>query len=61
MDNHADMYYLGKNYRPISFMSEECSVTPFLSEYSKVINVLICIAATAYTLTSGEVIILLFG
>ena len=61
MDNHADTHCLGKNCRPISFTSEECSVAPFLSEYSEVTNVPIGTGATAYTLTSGEVIILLFG
>ena len=60
MDNHANIHYLGKNCRLISFTLEECSITLFLSEYSKVTIVPSCAGATAYTLTSGEAIILLF-
>ena len=55
------MHYLVKNYRLILFVLEECSVTPFLSKYSEVINVHIYVGATACTLTSGGGIILLFS
>ena len=34
MDNHADTNVFGRNIRPISFTSEECTVTTFLAEYS---------------------------
>ena len=37
------------------------SVSPILVEYSEQINIQICTGATAYSLESGEMIILLFG
>ena len=60
-DNHADTTCFGKNFRVISFTSEVCSVSPFLSEYDSVTDVPICTAATALELESGETIILEFG
>ena len=61
IDNHADSTCFGKNFRVISFTSEVCSVSPFLSEYDSVTDVPICTAATAVDLESGETIILEFG
>ena len=40
---------------------QECSVSPFLAEYSEHINIQICTCATAYSSESSEMIILLFG
>ena len=56
IDNHADTHVFGKNFRPIYFTSEVCSVTPFLDEYKEQENVHICTGATAYETKFGETI-----
>ena len=61
IDNRADTTCFGKNFRVISFTSEVCSVSPYLSEYDSVTDIPICTAATAVDLDSGETIILEFG
>ena len=61
VDSHADTHCFGRNFRPISWTGHECSVAPFLAEYSEQINILICTGATAYTTVDGEVVILIFG
>ena len=61
LDNHADTTCFGKNFRVISFTSEVCSVSPYLSEYDSLEDIPICTAATAVELESGETIILQFG
>ena len=61
VDNHADTHVFGKNFRPIYFTSEVCSVAPFLDEYQEQEEVQICTAATAFDTTHGETIILRFG
>ena len=61
IDSHADTHCFGRNFRPIHWTGQECSVAPFLSEYSQQENIQICTGATAFTLDTGEVIILLFG
>ena len=53
--------FFGRNIRPISFISEECTVAPFLEDYSEQVNIPICTGATFYTMESGEVRILIFG
>ena len=55
MGNHSDTHCFGANFRPISFTSEEFTVTPFLTEYAEQINVPICIGVADLTLDSGEV------
>ena len=61
IDNHADTHCFGHNFRPMHWTGQECSVAPFLAEYSEQINIQICTGATAYTLETGEMVILLFG
>ena len=61
MDKYADTHCFGRNTWPISFTSEEYTVTPFLEKYSEQVNIPICTGATLYTMESGEVIILIFG
>ena len=61
IDNHADTHCFGQNFRPIFWTSQECTVSPFLAEYSEQVNIPICTAATSYTLPTGEVILLIFG
>jgi len=61
IDNHADTTCFGKNFRVISFTSEVCTVSPYLSEYDSINDIPICTAATAVDLESGETIILEFG
>ena len=60
MDSHADTHCFGRNFRPISWTGHECSVAPFLAEYSEQVHIPICTGITTYTLDSGEVVILLF-
>ena len=61
IDNHADTHCFGRNFRPLAWTGEECSVAPFLPEYSEQENITIFTGATAHTLDTGEVIILVFG
>ena len=61
IDNHADTTCFGKNFRAISFTSQVCTVSPYLSEYNSLSDIPICTAATAVDLDSGETIILEFG
>ena len=61
MENHADTHCFGANFRPLSFTSEECTVSPFLTEYAEPMNVPICTGVTYLTLDSGEVVMLEFG
>ena len=60
IDNHADTHCFIKNFRPLSLSNLMCSVSPFLSEYTATDNVEICTAATAWTIHSGQVYILVF-
>ncbi len=55
------MHCFGRNFRPVHWTVEECSVAPFLAEYSEVEHIAICTGATAFTLEGREVVILLFG
>ena len=61
VDSHADTHCFGRNFRPIFWTGHECSVAPFLVEYLEQVNIPICTGAMAYTLVSGEVVILVFG
>jgi len=61
LDNHVDTTCFGKNFRVISFTSEVCSVSPYLSEYESIEDIPICTAATAVDLDTRETIILEFG
>ena len=61
IDSHADTHCFGRNFRPIFWTGQECSVAPFLPEYDEQENVRICTGATAYTMDNGEVVILVFG
>jgi len=61
IDNHADTTCFGKNFRVISFTSEVCTVSPYLSEYESMEDISICTAATSVDLDRGETIILEFG
>ena len=46
MDKHSDTHCDGRSIRPISFASEECTVTLFLVEYYEQVNIPICTGAT---------------
>ena len=61
IDSHADTHCFGSNFRPIYFTQHECTVSPFLPEYSEQVNIQICTGATAYTAENGEVFVLIFG
>jgi len=58
INNHADTTCFGKNFRAVSFTSEVCSVSPYLSEYDSLEDIPICTSVTAVELDSGETIIL---
>jgi hypothetical protein len=62
IDNHADTTCFGLNFTAISFMGEQCDVSPFSDSYDKMLNVPIATAATAWdNPDTGEVIILTFN
>ena len=61
MDNHVDNHCFGENFQPISFTSEDCTVSPFLPEYTEQVNIPICNGVSDLTLNSGEVLIMDFG
>ena len=61
MYNHTDTHCCGGNIRMMSFASEECTVAPFLEDYSEQVNIPICTGATSYIMESREVIIIIFG
>ena len=61
MDNHADTHCFEANFWQLSFTSEDCTVSPFLPQYSEQMDVPICKGVTYLTLDSGEVVILDFG
>ena len=61
IDNHADTHCFGRNFTPFMWTGLSCSVSPFLSEYDTMDDVKICSAATSYTASTGETIILIFG
>ena len=50
IDNHTDTTCFGKNFKVISFTSEVCNVSPYLSECDSVTDIPICTAATAVDL-----------
>ena len=60
IDNHADTHCFGKNCRRLSLSDLMFSVSPFLSRYTNTDNVEICTAATAWTIHTGQVYILVF-
>ena len=61
IDSHADTHCFGRNFRPMHWTGQECSVSPFLAEYKEQLSIQICTGATSYTLESGESVVLLFG
>ena len=61
MNSHAGTHCFGRNFCPISSTGQECSVAPFLPEYSEQENVPICTGAAAYTMDTGEVVIMILG
>ena len=61
IDNHADTICFGRNFRPVYFTTEVCTVSGFMDDLDQVEDVPICTAATAVDLESGETVILQFG
>ena len=61
IDNHADTICFGKNFRPVYFTSQVCSVSPFFDSYESKTDVPICTAVTAVDLDDGRTIILEAG
>ena len=60
IDIHADTHCFGRKIRPIKCTGQECSVAPFMAEYSEQMNIQIFTGTTAHTLDSGEMVIFLF-
>lgn len=61
IDNHADTICFGRNFRPIYFTSQVCTVSPFLDSYDSKNDVPICTAVTAVDLDDGRTILLEAG
>ena len=61
IDNHADIICFGKNFRPIYFTSQVCSVSPFLDSYESRNDVPICTGITAVDLLDGSTVLLEAG
>ena len=61
MDNHADTICFGKNFRPIYFTSQVCTVSPFLDSYESRLDVPICTGITAVDLEDGSTVLLEAG
>ena len=57
IDNHADTICFGKNFRPIFFTSQVCTVSPFLDSYESKQDVPICSAVTVVDLEDGSTIL----
>ena len=51
----------GMNFLPIIFTYQLCTVSLLLEKLPEKMNIPICSAGTAYTLGSGETVILVFG
>lgn len=60
IDNHADSHVFGKNFLPLTFTNEVCTVSGFLGT-PQATDIPIYNAATAYTNENGETLILIFG
>ena len=58
MENYADTHCFGANFIPISFTSEDCTVSLLLPEYVEQMNVTIFTGVTALPFDSEEVVIL---
>ncbi|GFH56846.1 hypothetical protein CTEN210_13322 [Chaetoceros tenuissimus] len=61
IDNHADTICFGKNFRPVYFTSQVCTVSPFLDLYDSRQDVPICTGVTAVDLNDGATILLEAG
>ena len=61
MDSHADTTCFGSNFTPIYFTGEHCEVSPFSDEYSKMTDIPVASAATAWDdPETGKTTILIF-
>ena len=61
MDNHSDTHVFGRNFRVYFTTSKRFTVSTFLPEYSKQLDVPIATGATAVDLENGSLLILIFG
>ena len=61
IDTHADKIGFSKNFRPIHFTSQVCTVSPFLDSYDSRQDVPICTGVTAVNLDDGGTILLEAG
>jgi hypothetical protein len=48
INNHADTTCFGSNFTPIHFTGGYCEVSPFSDEYTKMVDIPIALAATAW-------------
>ena len=61
MDNHADTHVFGINFRVYFTTSKRCTITTFLPEYYKQLDVPIVTGETAVDLENGLTVVLIFG
>ena len=62
MDNHADTTCFGSNFTPIHFTGEHCEVSSFSDEYTRMTDVRVATAATAWDdPETGQTTILIFN
>ena len=59
--NDADTHCFGRNIFPIAFKYKYCTLYPLLEGYKEQMNIPIYSPGTAYTLGSGDIVILVFG
>ena len=61
IENYADIHCFGRKILPISFTYKQFPLSLLLEKYPEQMNTPICSAENAYTLGSGETVILVFG
>ena len=61
LDTRADTICAGKNFRALELTGQTCEVSGFHQSFDSLKNVPIAKAATAYTLETGETVILVFN
>ena len=60
MDNHADTHVFGRNFRVYLMTPKRCTVSPFLPEYSKQLDVPTVTGETAVDPENGSEVVLIF-
>ena len=61
MGNHSDTHVFGVNVRVYFMTSKTCTVSPFLPDYYKQLDVPIVAGTTAVDLINGYKVVFIFG